>query len=260
MTVATLVVVPFRHQAEFDRDEHLRALKQYLFDALDPRRDIVVVAEQSADGRGFNRGQLLNLGFLYCVRTHGMPSAVCLHDVDLTVDNPHKQYHARVAQGPLHIASAYERYRAPTYCGGILLLDPGHFQACNGFPNGIFGWGGEDDALRHRLLAVGLRHRGAGVRVYDQERSSITGGPLTRDDKLAMLREAGAKCPDKRERVAADRVGVAWMRDGLNTARVHVTKKTCGHLLRGGSEETGARVDHVVFALDSALPGVCEGA
>ena len=249
MAIATLIVIPFRHQVEFDRDEHLRNLKQYLADALDPDRDVVVVAEQSADGRPFNRGQLLNLGFLYCVQTHGVPSAVCLHDVDLTVDRPRRQYHASVARGPLHIAAAYERYRAPTYCGGILLVDSGHFQACNGFPNGIFGWGGEDDALRHRLLAVGLQHRGANVRVYDQERSAATGHSLSRDDKLAMLRDSGTKCPDKRERVAADRVGLAWMRDGLNTAHMIVAKKTSGRLLCSNTERSGAPVDHVVFVL-----------
>lgn len=239
----TVVIVPFRPQPEFDRNEHLHTLKRYFQHVLDPRTDTVVIVEQTNDGRRFNRGQLLNAGFMFAYQTAGRPRAVCLHDVDLMAQSKHDVYHAHVTSGPLHIAARYKRYQGASYLGGILLIDTGHFEACNGFPNMIFGWGGEDDALRNRIRIVGLRARPADAEVTDMEQVP---GPLALQDKLSLLRRVDAKCPDKRERVAADRAG-GWQRDGLNSCQFDVHKKIEGRL--GG--EAGIRVFHIHVQLNS---------
>ena len=239
----TVVIVPFRPQPEFDRSEHLHTLKRYFQRVLNASTDTVVIVEQTNDGRRFNRGQLLNAGFLFMCRVSGRPRAVCLHDVDLMVRSDHDLYHANVASRPLHIAAQYKRYQGASYLGGILLMDTGHFEACNGFPNMIYGWGGEDDALRNRIRIVGLRSHRADAEVLDMEQFPA---PLGLQDKLSLLRSVDAKCPDKRERVAFDRAG-GWQRDGLNSCQFDVRKKIEGRL--GG--EAGIRMFHIHVQLNT---------
>ncbi len=45
----------------------------------------------------------------------------------------------------------------PKYFGGVSALTPGQFRSANGFSNTFFGWGGEDDDLRARIVAAGMQ-------------------------------------------------------------------------------------------------------
>ena len=42
--------------------------------------------------------------------------------------------------------------RYPFYFGGIVAIRQEHFEKANGFSNKFFGWGGEDDDFRQRLI------------------------------------------------------------------------------------------------------------
>mmetsp|Transcript_10030 Transcript_10030/g.30052 ORF Transcript_10030/g.30052 Transcript_10030/m.30052 type:complete len:703 (-) Transcript_10030:206-2314(-) len=119
---------------------------------------IVVVAEQL--GRGpFNRGVLLNAAFLEA-RRH-LVAYVALHDVDalplLGVDYtlPAWEGPRHAAVGWQHLASEPQQFgwRLPHegHCGGAVLASAEAFEGCNGYSNGYFGWGGEDDDLCLRL-------------------------------------------------------------------------------------------------------------
>jgi len=141
----------------------------------------IFVAEQSSDSRPFNRGQLLNAGALQAMR-EGYDS-LCFHDVDLVLgdlETVQKMVAAstlaestwRESQAvdwtaacgmlyalsprprPIHIGWSWSKYKYDDYCGGILTVDAHQFRSCQGFPNTLWGWGGEDDVLATRLRSV----------------------------------------------------------------------------------------------------------
>ena len=64
------VLVPFREDGT-GRAAQLSSLLARLATLFpDPDQCVVVVAEQSADGRKFNRGQLLNVAFAHLRASH----------------------------------------------------------------------------------------------------------------------------------------------------------------------------------------------
>ena len=46
----------------------------------------------------------------------------------------------------------------PRFCGGALLVSAATFVAVNGYSNGYWGWGGEDDDFCLRLMRQARRH------------------------------------------------------------------------------------------------------
>ena len=126
-------------------------------------RFIIIVAEQTDDGRAFNRGALLNAGFQEAQRLAPLASII-LHDVDLLPsDGLLRWYTEAPAQGrPTHIAgpTTWAKYASmqgyeEIFFGGVTALHPPDFESANGYPNDYWGWGMEDDQLRMRVHAVG---------------------------------------------------------------------------------------------------------
>jgi len=205
------IIVPFRAQRHVNREAQLRRLLRCLDKALRGMRPSVYVVCQSDDGRRFNRGQLLNAGVL-AVEEDGGANVICFHDVDLLPADPATAalYREAAHEGPVHIAGGFMRYHHPQFLGGILLMRYTDVLRTNGFPNGLWGWGGEDDALRARCNAVRAVVRRPATAIEDLEQ-------LTLQQKMQCLRNDSAKCPDKRERVAAD--ALRWRQDGINSLR-----------------------------------------
>lgn len=205
--MAVWVVVPYRPQPECDRAAQWVRLREHL--AIHGARR-VVVAEQSFAHRRFNRGALLNHGALCALRLGAR--AMVFHDVDLLpglAGTGHYHDPGLYAQGAVHLASRFGRYQGARYFGGIVGISARDAARTNGYPAQIWGWGGEDDAQRRRCEAAGVAIAALPVPITDLEALDNA------EDKLAQLRAVGAKCPDKWERVEADRW--TWHRDGLNT-------------------------------------------
>ena len=205
--MAVWVVVPYRPQPECDRAAQWARLREHL--AANGATGAVVV-EQSFAHRRFNRGALLNHGALCALRLGA--SAVVFHDVDLLpalAGAGHYRDPRLYAEGAVHLAARFRRYQGGRYFGGIVGLTARDLVRTNGYPSQIWGWGGEDDAQRRRCEAAGVATSAHPVAVADLEALDDV------ETKLRQLRAADAKCPDKRERVEADRW--AWHRDGLNT-------------------------------------------
>jgi hypothetical protein len=131
------------------------------------------VIEQSEDKKRFNRGALLNVGFMlagnYYASHHeshessnsDSDSTYIFHDVDLL---PHKAllpWYRLFPITPIQIGSAWERYKGlgQNYMGGITSVSQDWFIRLNGYPNNFWGWGGEDDELKRRTTNI-ITHAG----------------------------------------------------------------------------------------------------
>ena len=217
------LVVPYRPQAEQDRAAQLAAFLEHtarFLSASAAARFVVIVAQQSDDGRKFNRGALLNAGFREAqrlgiasvvfhdvdvceARRLGTLASVIFHDVDLLPSaGLLRHYCAPPARGEcVHLAGAgaWSKYDlagyADAFLGGVAAFQPDDFARCNGFPNDYWGWGLEDDQLRLRAAASGVRvvrpPAGAG-RFDDLDELALLGAlnrPAERARKRHLLNE-----------------------------------------------------------------------
>lgn len=185
------IIIPYRASTQPERVQQLQTLLQTLYTLL-PSAWIYIIEQN--DNKPFNRGALLNIG----VKVAGMTNAdiVCFHDVDLLPcqDIIH-EYLIPLEKGTVrHVARVWKRYDSDTYLGGILIMRQGDFIAINGFPNDFWGWGGEDDELRDRILRKGYTiQRTTEGTLIDQENMSLK-------QKLQHLKDTRQKCMDKWEK------------------------------------------------------------
>ncbi len=137
------VIVPYRN-----RPEHLELFKRRITRHLDRFKDIpyeLIIVNQD-DGKMFNRGMLLNIGFKYAEKM--ICDYVVFHDVDMIPLHVDYSY----SDIPLHLATGFkdvvdsDRY-FDTYFGGVTMFNMESFRKVNGFSNRYWGWGYEDDDL-----------------------------------------------------------------------------------------------------------------
>jgi hypothetical protein len=138
------VIVPFRH-----RGEHLyfflKEIVKYLNEEKIPHEIIIVNQD---DGKQFNRGMLLNIGFK-CARNLRCDYVV-FHDVDLLPLDVDYSY----CDHPVHLATLIEDEDSgerskpfDEYFGGVTMFPIKDFKKINGYSNKYWGWGFEDDDL-----------------------------------------------------------------------------------------------------------------
>lgn len=148
------IIIPYR-----DREENLKRsapiLKQY---------GALYVIEQM-DDKPFNRGKLINCGFIEFKKEFDYFAA---HDCDMipyTLFEDSGNYYFRnhvynVCENPCQIATQVEQFKwgvpYPRYMGGVTLLPNDKFEMINGFSNEFYGYGGEDDLLRKRFEQKGI--------------------------------------------------------------------------------------------------------
>lgn len=195
------IIVPFRDlHVEQKRSLHLQKFIPHMTDFLSlssiPFR--IYIVEQSSDGRKFNRGKLLNIG--YDIAKKDGCRVFVFHDVDLLPSPELLPYYTDepAPDKPVHIARVWNRYSLNLkYFGGVVTFSNDQFVAMNGYPNNFWGWGGEDDELYKRLERC----------KYEPAAPSAVGGgslldleDMTLEDKLSFLRENNLwKCMNKDE-------------------------------------------------------------
>ena len=148
------IVIPYRK-----RESHLKILLNNLHPMLQ-RQQLeygVYVIDQLLPGK-FNRALLMNIGFLEAVKRHDY-QCVVFHDVDLIPENDNNIYSCPLQ--PRHMSIAVDKWNYKllygAIFGGVSALSVDHFRLINGFSNLYFGWGGEDDDIRKRIIAKGLK-------------------------------------------------------------------------------------------------------
>ncbi|VEL26803.1 unnamed protein product, partial [Protopolystoma xenopodis] len=151
------VVIPFRN-----RHRQLNTMLPILHQGL-RRQGVcyrIFVVEQAGDDL-FNRGGTSNVGFLEAA-TRFQFDCVLFHDTDLVPMNPRIPYACSQDPNelPLHMSANVSQFGWKLLyqglVGGIIRMPMNQFVRVNGYSNKYWGWGGEDDDLRVRLVTMGL--------------------------------------------------------------------------------------------------------
>ena len=110
--------------------------------------ELIIVEQDSA--RTFNRGKLLNIGFIYAKKLKC--NYVVFHDIDMLPINVNYSY----SDIPIHLATnllgtgGFKRIVFDEYFGGVTLFPNDYFELINGYSNNYWGWGYEDTDLLYR--------------------------------------------------------------------------------------------------------------
>jgi hypothetical protein len=141
-----VIIVPFRESINDPgtRTKQLDKFTEYYSNSFTSIYKIekpqILIIEQSNDGRGFNRGALLNIGFELAKKSS--PDVYIFHDVDLISAESLVPLYYMKTNYPIHIASLWkEKYNFSTFFGGIVSFDEKSYEKINGFPNSLYGWG-----------------------------------------------------------------------------------------------------------------------
>ena len=114
----------------------------------------IVVTEQNNDNK-FNRGLLLNAGFLECEKKYTFPKKYMHMNADYTFDLSRK-----FPEEMLTFEKGFLDLFRPVLgvLGAACLFDTESYNIINGFPNDLEGWGGDDWAIYNRIIQNNINH------------------------------------------------------------------------------------------------------
>jgi len=138
------ILIPYK-----DREENLLTMLSYLHPMLQ-RQEIsycVFVVEQFDDGR-FNKGLLMNSGFLEIQKTFGHFDCFVFHDVDMIPEDDRNIFLCQ--ENPVHLSPSVSHW------AGVTMIKPDQFLEANGYSNMFWGWGFENSDMEFRLNEKGL--------------------------------------------------------------------------------------------------------
>ena len=127
-------------KVEMDREMKLRNVNYTL-----------VIAEQEK-GLFFNRGALMNLGF---ITTYHLCDYFIFHDVDLIPTSKQNTYGYPTKPTHCYTSTVYWKQQQEELVGGVLLMTQEQYVQSNGFSNYYWGWGYEDNDMYHRIKYSG---------------------------------------------------------------------------------------------------------
>ena len=160
------IIIPYRN-----RPEQLANFRKKINDYLNIDFELIIV-EQS-DKKDFNRGKLLNIGFLEAEKLGC--DYVIFHDVDMLPIDADYSYVSR----PTHLITDVDlpegvsRTLFDEYFGGVTAFPVDIFKQINGYSNEYYGWGFEDDDLLLRCLENHIDLNGKKVIQRGREGTSL---------------------------------------------------------------------------------------
>lgn len=144
-----IIITPIR-----DREEHLNKLvnayKKVLNEQKVPYKIYAIEQEQ---GYKFNKGILLNIGFLEAQKDYPVSDIFVLNDVDNFPMITDALDFRKLKSGIEHLFG----YRY--VLNGIFSIDKDTYEKANGFSNEFWGWGSEDVDFTNRIDATGIHVR-----------------------------------------------------------------------------------------------------
>lgn len=147
------IIVPYR-----DRPQQLRRFVLYMKDYMKqfPWIEYEIIVVEQGDTKKFNRGKLLNVGFIHAeAKGHHY---VIFHDVDLLPVKGSYEHSYDVLQlaNRFERLDDFERTIQRDYFGGVTLFPIHTFREINGYSNKYRGWGFEDNDLLLRCRDKGV--------------------------------------------------------------------------------------------------------
>ncbi len=142
------VIVPYRNRPN-QLKHFLNHIRRYLED-----RDIIfeIIIVEQTEKNNFNRGKLLNIGFLKAEELKC--NYVVFHDIDMLPIDADYSYTSKPTHliTELDLPEGVSRTLFDEYFGGVTIFPSNIFRQINGYSNKYFGWGFEDDDLLLRCL------------------------------------------------------------------------------------------------------------
>lgn len=144
------IIVPYRN-----REHNLRLFLHHMYPFLSKQQlEFGIYIIEPYGNTTFNRGLIMNIGFIESLKDYDEWQCFTFSDVDLLPEDERNIYSC--PEAPRHMSSAVStfKYKLPyeTIFGGVTEFTKKQFQNINGFSNIYFGWGGEDDDLRKRVV------------------------------------------------------------------------------------------------------------
>ena len=145
----------------YKREEHLKKFIPHMDKFLSERGfdfKIFVANQVYPDSvSGFNRGTAKNVA--YDVAQKEGYDYFCFHDIDMLPEDDTCDY-SWPGEYPQHLAVRVEQFnyglQYEEYFGGAILMTKEHVETINGYSNGYFNWGMEDDDFLYRAKVKGL--------------------------------------------------------------------------------------------------------
>ncbi|KAL3318094.1 hypothetical protein Ciccas_003249 [Cichlidogyrus casuarinus] len=153
----TAIIIPYR-----DRLPQIRGTLANLSDHLNktsPETCFKFVVVEQLGTLDFNKGKLMNAGFLYTIEK-ALPFSNCVifHDSDLIPTESALIYSC--SRYPKHLSVAVDKlsYQLPyaELIGGVLTVPVNLFLQVNGYSNMYWRWGAEDDDMYARFTAENI--------------------------------------------------------------------------------------------------------
>ena len=144
----------------YKREEHLKNFVPHM-DEFFKNKDIeykIFVANQVYPDSvsGFNRGISKNVA--YDVAQKEGFDYFCFHDIDMLPedDSCDYSYPDKVEHLAVHVKQFDYGLKYQEYFGGCILFTKEHYEQINGYSNGYWNWGMEDDDILYRVKQKGL--------------------------------------------------------------------------------------------------------
>ena len=143
----TIIIIPYRN-----RQNHLKFFLENSWPklkSLNPNIEILIVEQE--EGKKFNRGKTLNIGFDYY---NNQNNYYITQDVDVNpiLDEIFDLYNKEVNDNEILAI-----YSDENTLGGICKIKGSTLKTINGFPNDFWGWGCEDKDLLNRALFYNIK-------------------------------------------------------------------------------------------------------
>ena len=228
------LIVAYRDSGDNYRSKQLSVFIEQMLAIFNPLTTIhIIIVEQESEREDydtlpnfiqqekskmakFNLGRLKNIGYTIASQSKNDNQYFILSDVDLIPSQELIPMYLQIPENPIHLGNKGTRYEKnqdkdkdeTTFLGGVVSFSAKDFIESNGYPNNFWGWGGEDDALNHRLQENKIKITLPDAPVIDLEELSL-------QKKLQSLKEQKVKEKQKWEKVENDKQ--IWKENGLSS-------------------------------------------